>query len=215
MSLPLSLDRRPLRPVQPLPAGQGMIRARVHEICGPARIVLAAMVMEQCEGPVLWVFPGWIPGRIYPDGLRDFANPARVVFARCRRPEDILWTVEEALRSGAVPLVVAQMSLIPGLTPVRRLNLAAEAGAEAAHHWGRIAPLGLLLTPGDGGAAGVESRWRMGFAPSGSTLLERRQAWRMDLLRARNAPPAAWRLARDEMGQMDSAPLGTGDLPSP
>lgn len=212
MSLPRSLDVRPARPAQALPGGVGaMLRARVHEICGASRLALAAMVMELSEGPVLWVFPGWFNGRIFPDGMRDFADPARLVFARTRRPEDILWTAEEALRSGAVPLVVAEVAAIPALTPVRRLNLAAEAGAEAAHHWGRLAPLGLLLTPGEGGAAGVESRWRMVPAPSGSTLIERRQAWRMERLRARDAGPAAWAVSRDEENETTvtrlSAPL--------
>ncbi len=202
MSLPLSLDRRPAdRPLQPLPGGPGgglaLLRARVHEICGAARRTLAAMVMERSEGPVVWVFPGWQPERIYPDGLRDFADPARVIFARARRAEDILWTAEEALRSGAVPLVVAEVAAVPPLTPVRRLNLAAEAGAEAAGHARRMPPLGLLLTPGPGGAAGAETRWRLEQAPSGSTLIERREAWRLDRLRARDAPPAAWSLRRE------------------
>lgn len=199
MSLPRLLDPRPAAPAQPLPGGvAGLRRSRVHEICGPSRAALAAMVMELSEGPVLWVFPGWLAGRIYPDGLLDFADPARVIFARARRPEDILWTAEESLRSGAAPLVVAEVATVPALTPVRRLNLAAEAGAEAAHHWGRIAPLGLLLTPGDGGAAGVESRWRMDPVPSGSTLIERFQSWRMQRQRARDGGPAAWTVTRDE-----------------
>lgn len=216
MSLPLSLDRRPAdRPLQPLPGGPGgglaLVRARVHEICGPARRTLAAMVMGQSEGPVIWIFPGWLPERIYPDGLRDFADPARVVFARARRGEDILWAAEEALRSGAAPLVVADVAAIPPLTPVRRLNLAAEAGAEAAGHARRMPPLGLLLTPGPGGAAGAETRWRLAQAPSGSTLLERREAWRLDRLRARDAPPAAWGLLREENRPITVMPLPGAD----
>jgi len=205
MSLPILLDRRTVRPLQPLPGGpaQGLalLRGRVHEICGPARVALAAMVMERCEGPVLWIFPGWLAERIYPDGLSEFANPGRLIMACARRPEDILWAAEEGLRSGAAPLVVAELPQPPALTPVRRLHLAAEAGATAAHHWRRIAPLGLLLTPGDGGAQGAESRWHMDVAPSGSTLLERRQAWTLSRRRARDAPPADWHLRRDDAGQ--------------
>ncbi|MBK8439267.1 MAG: hypothetical protein IPL38_07035 [Rhodobacter sp.] len=211
MSLPIPLDRRIPRPLQPLPGGPdgglALLRGRVHEVCGPARAVLAAMVMERSEGPVLWVFPGWLPDRVYPGGLVEFANPARLIMARARRPEDILWTVEEGLRSGAVPLVVAELPTPPALTPVRRMNLAAEAGAEVAHHWRRIAPLGLLLTPQDGGAQGAESRWHMDHALSRSTLLERHHAWTLSRRRARSDPPAAWHLARDEDGRTEISPI--------
>lgn len=206
MSLPRQLDPRTRRPVQPLPGDLGLVRARVHEFCGPARVTLAAMVMAQSDGPVIWGFPGWVPGRLYPDGLAAFADPGRLILVRCKRPEDLLWTTEEALRSGAAPLVVAELADLPALTPVRRLNLAAEAGAEAAHHRGRLAPLGLLLTPGDGGAAGAESRWRLAAAPSSSTLLEGGQAWALSRLRARDAAPAAWHLHSGAKGALQLTP---------
>ena len=195
--------------VQPLPGGRGLtlIRARVHEICGPARIALAALVMSESQGPVLWISPGWQAERLYPPGLREFADPGRIIFARARRHEDILWSAEEALRSGAVPLVVVELVDPPGLTPVRRLHLAAETGAEAAHHRGRLAPLGLLLTPGQGGSQGVESRWHMAARPSSSTLLERRAVWELTRLRARMAPPARWQVARDGSGAITMGPL--------
>ena len=211
MSMPIHLDHRQPRPLQPLPGGPAeglaLARARVHEFCGPARVVLAAMVMERSEGQVVWIFPGWLPERIYPDGLAEFANPARLIMARTRRSEDILWAAEEALRSGAAPLVVAELPEPPGLTPVRRLNLAAEAGAEVAHHRRGLAPLGLLLTPGDGGAQGAESRWHMGFAPSQSSLIDRHQAWTLTRRRARDFPPAAWAIARSEEGETSVRPV--------
>jgi protein ImuA len=205
MSLPIPLDRRVARPLQPLPGGpaQGLslLRARVHEFCGPARITLAAMVMERSEGPVIWASAAWNSDQICPDGLAAFANPSRLILARARRPEDILWAAEEALRSGAAPLVVAELAAPPGLTPVRRLHLAAETGAEAAHHRRGLAPLGLLLTPGDGGAQGVESRWHLAAAPSRATLIEQHEAWLLSRRRAREHPPATWQMDRDEAGE--------------
>jgi protein ImuA len=211
MVLPLHHDSpgRRARPEQPLPGGLGLTlaRGRVHEICGPARTALAALILAESQGPVIWVSPGWLPERLYPPGLAEFADPGRLIFARARRPEDLLWTMEEALRSGAAPLVLAELPAPPALTPIRRLHLAAEAGAEAAGHRGRLMPLGLILTPEAGGAQGVESRWRLDPAPSGSTLLEARSAWTLHRLRARMAPPASWHLQGGPDGRLQGAPL--------
>ncbi|MEO8242856.1 MAG: hypothetical protein ABI832_11110 [bacterium] len=216
MALPIQHDssgRKPL-PEQPLPGGLGLtlLRGRVHEICGPARVTLAALILGASSGPVIWVSPGWLTERVYPPGLRDLADPGRIIFARARRPEDVLWAVEEALRSGAAPIVLADLPAPPALTPVRRLHLACEAGAEAARNRGRTPPLGLLLTPEDGGAQGVESRWQMQAAPSGSTLLESHSAWTLRRLRARMTPPAEWRLISDPAGGISAAAPVTGPV---
>ena len=220
MSLTLphdSPDRSPSRkppPEQALPGGLGLSlkRGRVHELCGPARSALAALILGLSQGPVLWITPGWLPERIFPPGLCDHADPGRIIFARARRPEDILWSMEEALRSGAVPLVLADLPSPPALTPIRRLQLACEAGAEAAHHRGRLPPLGLILTASEGGAQGVESRWQMVAAPSGSSLMENRSAWVMRRLRARMAPPAEWRLSCDDAGQISAGQISAGQI---
>ena len=202
MSLPILHSHSGPRPYpdQPLPGGfgLGLQRARVHEICGPARVTLAAMILELSQGPVLWIAPSWSALTPYAPGLAGYANPARVIFAHAHRPEDLLWSLEEALRSGAVPLVVAELLQPPGLTPIRRLHLAAESGASAARHRGGLPPLALLLTPGMGGAQGVESRWHLEAQPSGTTLTQNRGAWALTRLRARMAPPATWALTRSE-----------------
>lgn len=178
-------NRRP-RAALPFLGALTLARARVHEFCGPARRTLALMAARGTEGPVLWLRPGWLPERLFPEAVLSFIEPGRLVFVTPRRPEDLLWCFEEALRGGAVALVVAELPEPPRLTPVRRLHLAAETGAEE----GRVTPTGLMLTPGAGGAAGVESRWHI--APCHAPGETR---WRLDLLRARAEPPGTWIIA--------------------
>jgi protein ImuA len=201
MSLPIHTQAAP-RPqdLQPLAGGLTLRRARVHEFCGPSRVMLAAFVLARSEGTVVWVRPGWQANRLNASGLQRFANPARILFALPNREEALLWAMEEALRSGVAPLVVAELLSPPGLTPIRRLHLAAEAGAEAAHRYGKPPPLGLVLLPLEGGAPGVESRWHLAPQPSRNLLWAEGESWTLTRLRARLAPPARWSLARDATG---------------
>jgi len=197
MSLPIHLQAAPRpRDLQPLAGELTLLRGRLHEFCGPSRVMLAAGVMARSEGPVVWIRPGWGPERLNAAGLQPLANPARLILVRTDRDEGALWAAEEALRSAAVPLIVLEAAGLPGLTPVRRLHLAAGAGAETARQGGTVPPLGLLLTPGQGGAPGVESRWHMAPLPSRSLLGADEVAWTLARLRARLAPPARWRLGR-------------------
>lgn len=155
---------------------------RVHEACGPARRSFAMWLAGQVQGPVLWISPAWEPGQLNPDGMMAFADPARFIFVRPPRAEDLLWCMEEALRSGAMPLIISDLPGPPGLTPVRRMHLAAEQGGTLGQ-----ATLGLLLTPGDGGAQGVETRWHMAAAHQGET-----RRWTLTRRRARALPPVSW-----------------------
>lgn len=179
------LSRRPHRadPGQPFLGGLHLARARAHEATGPSRHTLAMMIAGAMTGPVFWVAPNWAPAQLYAPGMLRFADPGRFTFIAAPRAEDVLWTLEEVLRSGVVPLVVGDLPAPPGLTAVRRLHLAGETGARE----GAVAPIALLLTQG-GTAPGVETRWHMtpSHAPGGQ------ESWTLTRARARTAPPRSW-----------------------
>jgi protein ImuA len=161
--------------------------ARVHEACGAARRSFALWVASRTPGPVLWISPAWQADQLNPDGMFDFVDPGRLLFVSPIRAEDLLWATEESLRAGAVALVVADLPGPPGLTAVRRMHLAAETGTAEGGH----SPVGILLTPGDGGAQGIESRWHMAPAHSGNAL-----QWRLERRRARSQPPQSWKVTQ-------------------
>ncbi|MFQ5437570.1 MAG: ImuA family protein [Paracoccaceae bacterium] len=171
----------------PLPGGLTLTCGRAHEFCGPARRTLALIAAQAIEGPVFWIAPDWSRDRLHGEGVAALFDPARITFITPHRPEDLLWSMEEVLRSGAAPLAICELPGIPGLTPVRRLHLAAEtAGREQGS-----APLGLLLIAGSGGAPGVESRWHMKPAHAG-----KQNRWRLERRRARMDPPKCWEVTR-------------------
>ena len=166
---------------------------RVHEICGQARHTLALEVAAACEGPVLWIVPAWQGTRLHPEGVNERIDPARLLMLPAPRREDLLWAMEQALRSGTVPLVVAEVPELPGLTPVRRLHLAVEGGAAASTG---TAPIGLLLTSETGGATGVESRWSLSVV---SILTG--EAWNLERLHSRSVLPAHWLVKQHQAGR--------------
>ena len=177
---------------------------RAHEICGPARWTLALWLAAATSGPVLWIAPAWRPDQLHGDGVADTLCPGRLLFVRPGRAKDLLWCMEESLRSGAVPLVICELPEPPPLTPVRRLHLAADQGGQMGKP-----PLGLILTPGDGGAAGVETRWHMTAAHKSG-----QPGWQLERRRARTLPPCAWIATRpDGTVRLHHAPLSEAARP--
>ena len=192
----LTRGQAPKRPALSLLKDIDLDLGRVHECAGRARRVFALMLAARTSGPVLWIAPAYGTDTLNPDGMLRFVDPGRFIFVAPQRAEDLLWAMEEALRSGAAPLVVADMPGFPALTPVRRLHLAAEAGAAQAPR----PPLGLLLTPDEGGAQGVETRWVMqpDMAPDMTNALPHDHLrWHLTRSRARRAPPRDWHILQN------------------
>ncbi len=170
--------------------GAGLMLGRVHEFCGPSRVLLAAVAAAQLSGPVAWIRPGWVAGQISPYGLSAYMDPGRIIYMTPRNNDDLLWCMAETLRSGVLATVVVELPEPTSLTPVRRLNLAAQTGAGS----GKSRPLPLILTPGDGGAQGVESRWHI------SPARAPQPAWNLARTRSRSAPETTWQADHnDEM----------------
>jgi protein ImuA len=178
------------RPGVPLLGRFRLAGGRAHELCGAARRRLALWALAETQGPVIWIRPAWHPDRLHMAGLLSEIDPGRLIMVEPERSEDLLWVMEEVLRAGVVAAVVGDLPVPPGLTPVRRLHLAAEAGA------GGVAPLGLILTPGEGGAPGVDSRWRLEPAHESGA-----EGWRLERLRARDGGPGDWRVRRGQAGR--------------
>jgi protein ImuA len=157
------------------------------------------------QSPIWWISPAWQADQLHADGVAQFISPGRLMLLRPKRAEDVLWCLEEILRSGTAGLAVADIPGLPGLTAVRRLHLAAETGAGL----GKLAPIGLILTPGPGGAQGVESRWYMAsdhpseggegteFQPDKAHFAQAHGGparWLRERRRARMDPPRNWRV---------------------
>ncbi|WP_300584775.1 hypothetical protein [Marivita sp.] len=180
------LSRRPHRPAPQITLGDPEIAlrlGRVHELCGQARHTLAVTIAAQLGGPVVWITQHAATEFLCPEAIAGHITPGHILFVTPAKRDMLLWAMEEALRDGHAPVVVADLTAPPAMVPIRRLHLAAEAGCGA----GICRPLALLLTPGQGGAPGIETRWSLDPAHHHGA-----GHWTLSRLRARMAPPRDW-----------------------
>ena len=89
--------------------------------------------------------------RPYPCGIEIAGiSPKNLLFITPHR-RDALWALEQALKSGVLRAVIAEVATAPDFTESRRLQLAAVAGGA----------LGVLLPPDSAHhSSAAETRWR-------------------------------------------------------
>lgn len=159
--------------------------ARVHEACGPAATAFAVITAARTPGQVLWVREDWLPEALHPLGLSIFLDPARFLLARTAGQTDSLAVAEEALKDGAVGLVVIEVTRPLDLREGRRLQLAARAGSTT----------GLCLIPEGMGSNAAETRWLVTpvFDPrrNDSTLM------RWEIIKNKSGTLGAWNVQWD------------------
>ncbi len=161
------------------------------------------------EGTVLWTLsrrdlfaPGLVQAGLAPD---------RLIYAKCRRDEEVLAVMEDALRHGGLAAVVGEIGRL-AFAPGRRLQLAAEQSGTTAlmlRRWRRsdADPLGQ--------PSAAVTRWRLACAPSASLSLPGlgRARWRVELVRQRGGEAHDWILEAPDAEARLALPARTGDRP--
>jgi protein ImuA len=151
---------------------------RTHEVCGPNAQSFAFALGGQLGEAVLWVCEGWQTDHINPAGFAPYMDPQNLLCAKTKDQPDGLAVAEEALRSGAVGLVVIELRQPLSFTAGRRLQLAAQTGGAT----------GLCIIPEGQGNNAAETRWRCSpvFDPQDSTL----QRW--EIIKNKAGTLTAW-----------------------
>jgi protein ImuA len=182
-----------------LPGG-GLALGALHEIAGSdadeedgataAAFVAGILARLLPPRPVLWCLAA---DDLYGPGLAACGlAPERLILLRGGNNQDVLWAMEEGLRSKALAAVVGEAATL-SLSASRRLQLAAEASgitALALRRW-RNADLACRQRLSPNAAV---TRWRVKALPSESRGEPGvgKPRWQVALWRCRGGVPAEW-----------------------
>ena len=135
--------------------------------------------------PCVWVSSSPL---IFPPSLRLFdINPDKILFINTKKPREILWTIEEALKSESICSVIGEIGEI-SLSESRRLQLAVEES--------RVTGFMLRRNPKNLATSFV-TRWRITSLPS---AIDSKMPgigfpkWNVELLKVRNGKPGKWQM---------------------
>jgi protein ImuA len=135
---------------------------------------------------VLWVGTS---RSIYPSALPYFrVQPHQFIFIHLKKQEDVLWTINEALKCSALALVIGELDDL-SFTMSRRFQLAVEQS--------KVTGFILRKRNHKVSTTACVSRWRITSLPSeisnglpGVGL----PSWKVELLRVRNGEPGCWNI---------------------
>lgn len=123
-------------------------------------------------------------------GVRD-GRGANMILAEGRTEGELLWIMEQALRSGAVSAALSTVEAA-SLAQTRRLEFAARDGAAA----------GIVLRRTGGGLSAARRRWRITTLMSASHPDDEKApggfCLRAELTRSRAERPGVWKLEQDD-----------------
>jgi protein ImuA len=183
---------------------RGLARSGLHDISPHAygdipaamRIALAMAIRRLSDPverrPLLWcriVREVREYGNLYGHGIETMGLPRhRFVTVTLKRPADALWVAEEALKSGAVAIVIADVDAKhTNLTATRRLSLAAQTGKAAGL---------LVFTTPQSVSTASHTRWIASASrsqpPPYDLHAPGKPSWNLELVRARGGRPGAW-----------------------
>ncbi|KPD11024.1 ImuA family protein [Phaeobacter sp. 11ANDIMAR09] len=156
--------------------------ARVHEVCGVGAKSFAIMAaQDRC----LWIRESWQSDTLAPHGLMPFFAPADLLLAQPKDQADALAVAEEALKDGALPFVVLEITRPLNLREGRRLQLAAKAGGTT----------GLCVIPEGMGSNAAETRWKA--APLFDEQGEDSTLQRWEIIKNKSGTKKAWSVKWD------------------
>jgi hypothetical protein len=136
---------------------------------GELRMALPAIARLTRERWLALVAPPYVP--YAPALARAGVNLAHVLVIHAHEQQDMLWSIEQALRNGTCGAVLAWPTMLPDFTAWRRLQLAAEAGGA----------MGMLYMLSRNAAGASPAALRLRLEPQTDSLavhvMKRRGGW--------------------------------------
>jgi protein ImuA len=168
----------------PLGCVHEFLTAKVEDLAASTAFiagVLASLIGN--HGTALWIS---CSRKLFPPALANFGlRPEQFIFIDLKKEADVLWSMDEALKCGALSAVIGEMKDI-SFTASRRLQLAVEQSQVTGF---------ILRHSNHLNTTACVSRWKITSIPSepvddlpGIGF----PAWKVELLRMRNGRTGVW-----------------------
>lgn len=158
-----------------------------HEEVSTSGAFIAGLLspMMRKDGVSFWIST---KRRLFPPALQSFGiSPDQIIFIDLKKPKEVVWTVEEALRCTTLTTVIGEIDELD-FTESRRLQLAIEKSGVGCF---------LLRHKPRNLATAATSRWHIKpLSSQQENLLPGvgHPRWQVNLLKIRNGKPGSWEL---------------------